>query len=406
MKSSIDSPDPEVSEKKRNKKMPIGSNILIDNPQQKFSNVKYLSTPKLINEGSFEITTSSVKNHLVSSTGYDRSPINSPSSSRSSLQSDQRGLKTIRLGLDNRKKKTTPTSSNSRFNNFSPNGFKKSPIKSFSRNSTSDGKSNMNFQGSLSDSFNVPRNFSSRSPVELSKSKSHQSSSFSKDRNSSVKMSKSSSINSAYENGENTSTSSRKDSNSPMNMSKRSHNYSACENDKNISTSSRKDRTSLVKISQSEPDYSAYGNGEDSSSDEDASEGDSSDAFESVDGRSKNLEINDSDKPQKGSEESSSDENESDDNLFNGKQSSKKRKVSKSPRKISKKTKNSSIRRVETSKIKYADWSKERQFESSFEPDMESSEMIKLQRSACVEFINKDYAHTWFQSQSNGRYSP
>jgi hypothetical protein len=52
MKSSIDSPDPEVSEKKRNKKMPIGSDILIDNPQQKFSNVKYLSTPKLINEGS------------------------------------------------------------------------------------------------------------------------------------------------------------------------------------------------------------------------------------------------------------------------------------------------------------------------------------------------------------------
>jgi hypothetical protein len=167
-----------------------------------------------------------------------------------------------------------------------------------------------------------------------------------------------------------------------------------------ISTSLHKDRTSHVKISQSEPDYLAYGNGEDSSSDEDASEADYSDAFESVDRRSNNLETIDSDKPQRGSQESISDENESDDNLYNDKQSSKKRKVSKSPRK---KMKKSGIRRAETSKIKYADWSKERQFESSFEPDMESSEMIKLQRSACVAFINKDYAHVWSQSQSNGR---
>jgi hypothetical protein len=58
--------------------------------------------------------------------------------------------------------------------------------------------------------------------------------------------------------------------------------------------------------------------------------------------------------------------------------------------------KKSGIRRAETSKIKYADWSKERKFESSFEPDMESSEMFKLQRSACVAFINKDYAHVLY----------
>jgi hypothetical protein len=92
MKSSIDSPEEES--KKRKKKTPIGSDILINNLQQKFSSVKSISTPKLINDGSFEIASSSVKNHLESPRGHDRSPINSTSSSRSSLQSDQRGLKT------------------------------------------------------------------------------------------------------------------------------------------------------------------------------------------------------------------------------------------------------------------------------------------------------------------------
>jgi hypothetical protein len=42
----------------------------------------------------------------VSSTGYNRSPINSPSSSRSSLQSDQRGLigRVVSKRFPNRKK--------------------------------------------------------------------------------------------------------------------------------------------------------------------------------------------------------------------------------------------------------------------------------------------------------------
>jgi hypothetical protein len=425
MSSAIDSPDLEVPVKKIPKKRPIVPNNLIKN----FSDVKSPSRNQY--DGSFKSTTIQLTNHLESSKGHDIKLINSASSSNlplgssSFMQSNQTQHRTISLGLNDGKKNLSIQSSNFQFVNLSNIGFRKSPIKNHIRNSTSNGKSNinLNFQKNVNNSNYLSPNDSGESPVNLSRSQSHQYSSR-KDRNSPIKMSTSRSHYSDNGIREITSTSTHKGNSSPLKMSKAKSNYSYDRNGDNNFTSSRKDCNSPVKIST----YSNYGIGQNSSGDEESYDGESSDSFKLVKKTASDEKENVSIKHMQRSEnlgnnESDTEESDSDnENLFynnqsykNGKRGSVKKNQNQKNRSdkedsdVSKssnnKRKSGSTKRAVTRKRQNAVWSTERQFESSFEIDMESKEMIKLQRKACVAFINQKFMHIWHRSHSNGGLS-